>query len=52
MPVCLLEEWPASAILNMYTINDPNPNLHAQLFTKINAAMTQIKMPTFSLKMF
>jgi len=52
MPVCFLEEWPASAILNIYTINDQNPNLHAQLFTKINGTMTQMKMPTFPLKSF
>ena len=52
MPVCLLEEWPASAILNIYNIKDPNPNLHAHLFTKINATLTQMKITTFSLKSF
>jgi hypothetical protein len=52
MPVCLVEEWPAEAILNLYTINDPNPNMHAKLFTTINLTLSKQKMPTIPLKIF
>lgn len=52
MSVCLIQEWPAEAILNLYTINDENPSLHAELFTKFNAIMSQFKMVNFSLKDF
>jgi hypothetical protein len=52
MPVCLVEEWPTEALLNLYTINDPNPNIHAQLFTRVNTVLAQLKSSTIPLKTF
>lgn len=52
MPVCLVEEWPAEAILNLYTINDPQPAIHANLFTKVNAFLSRQKVSTVPLKVF
>lgn len=52
MPVCLVEEWPTEALLNLYTINDENPNMHAELFTRINVALSRMKLSSIPLKTF
>lgn len=52
MPVCLVEEWPPEALLNIYSVEDSYANLHAEIFISTNKIITANRLPSLPLKIF
>ena len=52
MPVCVIEEWPAEALIGKFNIKDEHPGIHAEIFSMVNRVLTAGHLPRHSLKIF